>query len=58
MSMAKTKAEIQRDYDRRTGYAAQTKYEAENVVRTTLKLNLRTDADILGKAVAFTSYVR
>nr|DAE12283.1 MAG TPA: hypothetical protein [Siphoviridae sp. ctMgg26] len=49
MSIAKTKAEIQRDYEKRTGYAARKKYEASNVTRINLALNNKTDADILQK---------
>ena len=47
--MAKTKAEIQREYEKRTGYAAQSKYKKENTKQITLQLNLKTDADILNK---------
>lgn len=45
--MAKTKAEIQADYSKRSGYAAQKKYDAENTVFIGMKLNSKTDADIL-----------
>lgn len=48
-SMAKTKAEIQRDYEKRTGYAAQAKYKAANTKQVVLQLNIKTDADILQK---------
>lgn len=45
--MAKTKAEIQRDYEKRTNYAAQAKYKKANTKSIALQLNLRTDTDIL-----------
>ncbi|MBE6768224.1 MAG: hypothetical protein E7549_04850 [Ruminococcaceae bacterium] len=45
--MAKTKAEIQSEYSKRTGYASQKKYEAENVHKMMLRLNKNTDADII-----------
>ena len=45
--MAKTKAEIQREYNKRTNYASQKKYEAENVQKMMLRLNKNTDADII-----------
>ncbi len=51
-STAKTKAEIQRDYAKRTGYAAQAKYEKTNITRINLALNNKTDADILQKLEA------
>ena len=44
--MAKTKAEIQRDYSKRSGYAAQKKYDITNRCKITLNLNLKYDADI------------
>lgn len=47
--MAKTKAEIQRDYEKRTGYAAQAKYKAAFTKQIALHLNTRTDVDILEK---------
>lgn len=43
----KTKLEAQKAYERRTGYAAQTKYRRENIKRLTLELNKKTDSDIL-----------
>ena len=48
-SIAKTKAEIQRDYAKRTGYAANKKYDATHLKRINLALNIKTDADILKK---------
>lgn len=47
MSMPKSKKEIQRDYELRTGYAAQKKYDAEKVVKILLRLNKDTDIDII-----------
>ena len=47
MSIPKTKAEVQREYSKRTGYASQKKYEAENVKKMMLRLNKKTDADII-----------
>ena len=49
MSIAKTKQEIQREYEKRTGYAAQTKYKKEKTKQVALQLNLNTDLDILQK---------
>ena len=48
-TIAKTKAEIQREYEKRTGYAAQKKYHAENIRQIKFELNQKTDADILEK---------
>ena len=45
--MAKSKAEVQKEYDKRTGYAAQRKYDSANTTFIGLKLNTTTDADIL-----------
>ena len=47
--MAKTKAEIQRDYEKRTGYEAQAKYKKANTKQIALQLNIKTDTDILKK---------
>jgi hypothetical protein len=47
--MAKTKAEIQREYEKRSGYAAQSKYKKENTKQVALQLNIKTDVDILKK---------
>lgn len=49
MSIAKTKAEIQREYSKRTNYAAQAKYKKGNTKQIALQLNLNTDVDILYK---------
>ncbi|WP_407386367.1 hypothetical protein [Ruminococcus sp.] len=45
--MAKTKAEIQRDYAKRSGYKDQQKYAAKHTKQIALVLNTTTDADIL-----------
>ena len=41
------KNEIQREYSRRTNYAAQKKYDEANTAAFALKLNRKTDADII-----------
>lgn len=48
-SIAKTKAETQREYEKRTNYAAKKKYAAENIRQIKFELNKKTDADILKK---------
>lgn len=45
--MAKTKAETQREYEKRTGYAAQAKYKEKNTKRIAFDVNLNTDQDII-----------
>ena len=45
--MAKTKAEIQRDYEKRSGYAAQKKYAQSTTKRIAFDVNLNTDQDII-----------
>ena len=45
--MAKTKAEIQKDYEKRSGYAAQKKYDAANRLFIGFHLNVKYDADII-----------
>lgn len=45
--MAKTKNEIQREYEKRTNYAAQRKYDTESVIRVLVRLNKQTDKDII-----------
>lgn len=45
--MAKTKLEIQKEYEKRTGYEAQNKYLKENSVSFTMKLFPRTEGDIV-----------
>lgn len=48
-AIAKSKREIQKDYEQRTGYAAQQKYNKNNIKRVVVNLNQKTDADILNK---------
>lgn len=48
-NIAKSKNEIQREYEKRTGYAAQAKYKKSNTKQIALQLNLNTDKDILEK---------
>ncbi|MBQ9387132.1 MAG: hypothetical protein IJU01_00545 [Lachnospiraceae bacterium] len=47
--MAKTKNEIQREYEKKTDYAAQRKYAQKNTRHIGLIFNLNTDQDILAK---------
>lgn len=47
--MAKSKKEIQKDYEKRTGYAAQKKYLSDKVVQVSIKFHKEKDADILNK---------
>ena len=44
--MAKTKAEIQREYEKRTGYSAQTKYKKENMKRIPLDVRIEEYEEI------------
>ncbi len=44
--MAKTKAEIQRDYEKRSGYAALKRYKAK-VLAVEVTLNREKDTDII-----------
>lgn len=46
-AIAKSKREIQKDYEQRTGYAAQKKYDSEKVVKIMVRLNKESDNDIL-----------
>lgn len=46
MSIAKTKNEIQRDYERRSGYAAAKKYKA-STLNISLSFHPENDADII-----------
>ena len=46
-SIAKSKADIQREYAKRSNYSANKKYDAQNTVFIGLKLNKNTDDDIL-----------
>ena len=48
-SIAKTKAEIQRDYEKRTGYAAQERYNKQNTVSIAIRLMKNTEQDIIQK---------
>ena len=45
--MAKTKAEIQREYEKRTGYAAQAKYLKERGKSVAFRLIKPQDNDII-----------
>lgn len=45
--MAKTKAEIQREYSKRTGYAANKKYNKEKVKRYVVNCMLNTEQDLI-----------
>ena len=45
--IAKTKAEIQREYSKRTNYAAQRKYDKNNTKRYSLVCMKNTEADII-----------
>lgn len=47
--MAKSKAEIQREYAKRTNYEAQKKYKEKNTTRTTITLFYNTESDIIEK---------
>lgn len=45
--MAKTKREIQKDYEKRTGYAAQHKYNKESTKSIMIRLMKNTEMDII-----------
>lgn len=47
--MAKTKREIQKEYEKRTGYAAQHKYNKENTKEIKIRLMKNTETDIIKK---------
>lgn len=47
--MAKTKSEIQKEYEKRTGYAAQHKYNKERGTSVAFRLFTPQDDDILAK---------
>lgn len=49
--MAKTKKEIQRAYENRTGYAAQAKYEKEKTTTVLIRLHIINDADIIERLI-------
>lgn len=48
-NIAKTKNEIQREYAKRTGYAAQRKYDKENTKAYTFRFMRNTEADLIEK---------
>ena len=50
--MPKTKTEIQRDYEKRSGYAAQEKYNREKTMTVNLRLVKSTEADIIEKLMS------
>ena len=47
--MAKTKSEIQKDYEKRSNYAAKMKYDKKNFKSVMLKVHTRTEQDIIQK---------
>ena len=47
--MPKSKNEAQREYEKRTGYAAQTKYSKEKTKRYTISAMINTEQDIINK---------
>ena len=47
--MAKTKNEIQREYNKRTNYAANIKYQKEKTKIIPIRVMLNTEADIIEK---------
>lgn len=47
--VSKSKADIQREYAKKTDYAAQKKYNAENLKRLNVQFNINTDEDIIAK---------
>lgn len=52
MSIAKTKAEIQREYAKRTGYAANKKYDKANTKLYGVKVVITTERDVYEKLEA------
>lgn len=50
--MAKSKAEIQREYEKRTNYAAQQKYNKENTKRYVINVVPKTESDIFERLEA------
>lgn len=50
--MAKTKAEIQREYAKRTGYAANKKYDKANTKMYGVKVVITTEREIYEKLEA------
>lgn len=47
--MAKTRAEIQRDYEKRSGYAAIKKYQSEKTTVINIRFVKSTEGDMLKK---------
>lgn len=47
--MAKTKLETQKEYEKRTNYAAQIKYHKEKTKSLTIRLFISTESDIINK---------
>lgn len=47
--MAKTKQETQREYEKRTNYAAQNKYLKEKSKRYVIQAMISTESDIISK---------
>lgn len=47
--MTKTKLEIQKEYEKRTNYAAQKKYHKEKSRALNMKLFIATESDIIEK---------
>lgn len=47
--MSKSKREIQKDYEKRTSYAAQNKYLKEKTKRYVIQTMFSTDSDIISK---------
>ena len=45
--MTKTKAERDKEYNQRTGYASQKKYQQTSTKRIPFSVNLKTDQDII-----------
>lgn len=45
--MAKTKADIQREYAKRSGYAANIKYNKEHTRSVTIRFMINTESDLL-----------
>jgi len=55
--MAYNKNEYNKEYSKRTGYAAQEKYNKEQVKAFTIKFNKKEDADIIEKLETLPSKV-
>ena len=45
--IAKSKNEVQREYEKRTGYAAQNKYHKENTKSFVIRMMINTEQDII-----------